>query len=323
MSTFIENDRHVLSSSTRFQAIQKDHFSAIQTLFRDFPILQGRMEIHLPYARAKHVFSKETAWVWAKFDRRPVCYLIFLPNFPPCLWRPDRQEGQIFNWLTTPDFTAEGATICLANLLISESSLQIEDIIIYRGKNLWSSLCFSERWRYLCELWNNMPTEQPFLTFRPFLVNPLSLQEWKSSYDSSLSWIIQPDVCGQPRWFWHDVVTPQVHRIYKAPTMKRFPGIPSIAVAEARPYSTNLPDTYTLFSSDGTNLGVAAVSEIQLSQKLRTAGKTFQVEVCWEKEFNKFRITRIMPQNTPIAPHNTFLQIQKNQELKDKNQMTE
>lgn len=304
----------------RFQAIEPEHRRAIEELYSSFPFLRGRMEIHLPYSRAKNVLSRDTAWVWAKFDKRPTAYLIFLKGFPVCLWSPDRQEGQTFRWIIPPNFTERGATICMANLLVGESVLQIEDLLIFQGQNIWSTQKFSERWQALLQLWNSMPTEQPLLTFKPRLVEPIPLKDWKTAYDASLSWIIQSDSKGQPRWFWWDVVTPRVKREYRAPTIQRYPGVPTMAVAEARPHSTLLPDTYTLFSSDAKSLGVAAVSGMELSQELRKVAGKILVEVVWECDFNKFRIVRIMPPGSPIAPHNTFLQIQKLVEAREAKQ---
>lgn len=297
-------------SRQRFAALEPAHQRAIMDLIENNPILHGRMEIHLPYAQAKKVLGSQPVWVWPKFDRRPVSYLIFMEDWPVCLWSPDRQEGRTFRWIAPPNFTERGPTVFLANLLVGESVLQVEDLVIYKGRDLWSRQTFSQRWQSLTELWETMPAEQPLLTFKPALVQPVALTDWASVYDASLSWIFQPDWTGQPRWFWRDVVTKQEKREYRAPTIKRFPGIPTIAVAEARPFNAVLPDTYSLFSQEGEKLGVAAVSGLELSQSLRKAGAKFGVEVCWETEFNKFRILRIMPEGTPVAPQNTFLQIQ-------------
>jgi hypothetical protein len=38
-----------------------------------------------------------------------------------------------FRWILPPLFCEKGPTVCLANLLPSESVLQIEDLIIYQG----------------------------------------------------------------------------------------------------------------------------------------------------------------------------------------------
>lgn len=305
------NNNQTRITHLRFQGVDPKHRNAINELTNKFQFLRGRMEIHLPYARAKGVLSNQNAWVWAKFDRRPTAYLIFLRGWPVCLWSPDRQEGRTFRWIVPPNFTEFGPTVLMANLLTSESVLQIEDILVHQGQDIWSKHTFSERWNKLTMLWDTMPESQPLLSFKHRLVEPIALDDWKTAYDSSLSWIVQPDFAGQPRWFWWDCVTQKEKREYRIPTTKRFPGIPTIAVAEARPHNMELPDTYTLFSQESQSLGIAAVSGLELSQKLRQAGNKFPVEVVWEIEFNKFRILRIMPEGNPIAPHNTFLQIQK------------
>ena len=174
-------------SHPRFQSIEPGHRRAIEELYNQYPFLRGRMGIHLPYTRAKQALSKDTAWVWAKFDKRPTAYLIFLKGFPVCMWSPDRQDGQTFRWITPPSLTELGATVCLANLLVGESVLQIEDLLVFQGQNLWSHHIFSERWKKLLDVWQSIPTEQPLLTFKPRLVEPIALKDWKVAYDGNLS----------------------------------------------------------------------------------------------------------------------------------------
>ena len=65
----------------RFHRLDSQHISAIESLYRGFAFLKDRMEIHMPYSRAKPTFSKERLWVWPKFDKRPAGYLIFWMDF--------------------------------------------------------------------------------------------------------------------------------------------------------------------------------------------------------------------------------------------------
>jgi hypothetical protein len=298
---------------TRFRRLDNTHISAIESLYRAYPFLNNRIEIHMPYQRGKQTFSSEKVWVWPKFDKRPVGYLIFIDGFPPCIWYPDRQEGMTFRWLLPPNFCQYGPTICLANILSGESTLQIEDIIIKNGKDLWSSCIFSERWTHLRDFWNSLPPEQPLLAFKPQIVKPITLSEWELHYNPSIYWIIQPDHVRQPRWFWKDVINaPQVKQ-YIPPTLKRKTEITSILCALCIPYTkTILPDTYTLLSQEGDNLGFASISTLDLSIQLRklfennTSIKGVPVEVIWNSDFNKYKIIRIMPENTPITTSSFF-----------------
>jgi len=297
----------------RFRRLDNSHISAIESLYKAFPFLKERVEVHLPFNRAKNAFSNETLWVWRKFDKRPVGYLIFIEGFAPCIWYPDRQEGMTFRWLLPPNFSQKGATVCFANILTGESILQIEDIVISEGQDLWSNLTFSERWLKLHNFWKSIPSEQPLLAFKPQIVNPIPLSEWSSNYDASIYWIIQPNQSKQQRWFWKDIVTPPKHTPveFVAPTLKRATEILNILVAQLVPYTkTILPDTYTLLSQEGDNLGFASIPTIELSHDIRKAINSelsgIPVEVIWNDDFNKYQVIRIMPNNTPITTASFF-----------------
>ena len=296
----------------RFRRLDNDHISAIESLFKRFPFLNERVEIHMPFARAKPTFSSGTVWVWPKFDKRPVGFLIFMEGFAPCIWYSERQEGMTFRWLLPPNFCQKGATVCLANILAGESSLQIEDIVISEGKDLWSNLNFEERWVRLSNFWQSLPPDQPLLAFKPRVVNPIPLNQWSLHYDAAIYWIIQPNHSKQPRWYWKDVITVPEHKPVEfiAPVIKRGTEILNILVAAIEPYSKAvLPDTYTLLSQENVNLGVASISTLDLSLDIRKAitNKPFiPVEVKWNEGFNKYQVLRIMPENTPITTASFF-----------------
>jgi hypothetical protein len=297
----------------RFRRLDNDHISAIESLFKQFPFLNERVEIHMPFNRAKSTFSTGTVWLWPKFDKRPVGYLIFMEGFAPCIWYPERQEGMTFRWLLPPNFCQKGATVCLANILAGESVLQIEDIGISEGKDLWSHMTFSQRWNKLRDFWQSLPADQPLLAFKPRVVKPISLDQWPLHYDASIYWIIQPDHYKQPRWYWKDTVTIPDHKPVEfiAPMLKRGTEIPNIMVAYLTPYAKAiLPDTYSLYSQEGVSLGVASISTLHLSLEIRKVMtdkiQGIPVEVKWNENFNKYQVVRIMPDETPITTASFF-----------------
>lgn len=298
----------------RFRRLDNDHILAIESLFRSHPFLKDRVEIHMPFHRAQSTFRSGTVWMWPKFDKRPVGYLLFLDGFAPCIWYPERQEGMTFRWLLPPTFCKYGPTVCLANILTGESVLQIEDIVIYEGEDLWSNKIFSERWEILRSFWMSIPPDQPLLAFQPQIVKPISLHEWNLHYNSAIYWIIQPDHCRQPRWYWKDTVTAPEHQPTKfiAPILKRSHEITQTLCAYCQPYTkAMLPDTYTLTAQDGETLGLASISSIHLSIELR---KRFAdqmidgipVQVQWNPSFRKYQIQHIMPEHTPITTASFF-----------------
>ena len=290
----------------RFRRLDNDHSLAIESLFKKFPFLSGRAEIHMPFSRAKPTFSSGTVWLWPKFDKRPVGYLIFMEGFAPCIWYSERQEGMTFRWLLPPNFNQKGTIVCLANILTGESVLQIEDILINDNKDLWSTKTFSERWNILREFWNLLPPDQPLLAFKPQIVKPIPLSDWYLHYNPSIYWIIQPDHAKQPRWYWKDTVIEFKTKEFIPPVLKRGTEITSVLCARCVPYTkTGLPDTYSLLSQDDSVIGFASIPSLSLSLELRKLDRV-PVEVKWKEEFNKYQIMRIMPEHTPITTTSFF-----------------
>ena len=217
-----------------------------------------------------------------------------------------------FRWLLPPTFCRSGPTVCFANILSGESVLQIEDIAVWQGHDLWSHSVFSERWKKLAEFWKSLPADQPLLAFQPQIVKPIALKDWSLHYNSAIYWIIQPDHCRQARWYWKDTVTApdHPHIEFVAPQLKRNVEIMSTLCAYCTPYTKSiLPDTYNLFSQEQTSLGYASIGTIQLSLELRkrfTETDGLPVEVAWNDNFNKYQIVRILPENTPISTAGFF-----------------
>lgn len=295
----------------RFHRLDNDHISAIESIFKKYQFLNERVEIHMPFHKAKSTFSEGIVWLWPKFDKRPVGYLIFIEGFAPCIWYPERQEGMTFRWLLPPNFCNNGPTVCLANILAGESTLQIEDIIIYEGKDLWSTTKFSNRWNKLSEFWHRLPADQPLLAFKPQIVKPITLEDWHLHYDPSIYWIIQPDHYKSPRWFWKDTVTTIKTTKFIPPTLKRGTEVLTTLCALCKAYTKlALPDTYSLFSQDNINIGIAAINSLDLSIELRKliANKPegFVVEVKWNPDFNKYQIIKVQPEGTPISTSSFF-----------------
>jgi len=292
----------------RFSRLDEDHIQAIAKVTQRLP---QRFEVHLPGHRAKQIFEREKLLVWAKFDRRPTCLLLFIDGFAPALWDPSRQEGLTFRWILPPGFGLKGPTVCLANLLKGESVLQIEDLIVYEGADLWSSQTFTSRWNQLRHFWNRLPPDQPLIAVKPRIVEPLSIGNWATHYDNSLSWIIQPDTAGSQRFYWWDSVTPKTDGSYRAPVLQRSPDIQVLMCALATPYTKiGLPDAYSLEAEGNKYIGIASISTMALSQEMRTKSKDattgLKVEVKWNEEFEKYQIVKILDDRAPVSAASFF-----------------
>ena len=292
----------------RFSRLDEDHIQAIAKVTQR---LAPRFEVHLPGHRAKQIFEREKLLVWAKFDRRPTCLLLFIDGFAPALWDPSRQEGLTFRWILPPGFGLKGPTVCLANLLKGESVLQIEDLIVYEGADLWSSQTFTSRWNQLRHFWNRLPPDQPLIAVKPRIVEPLSIANWSTHYDNSLSWIIQPDTAGSQRFYWWDSVSPKTDTSYRTPVLQRSPDIQVLMCALATPYTKiGLPDAYSLEAEGGKYIGIASISTMALSQEMRTKSKDattgLKVEVKWNEEFEKYQIVKILDDRAPVSAASFF-----------------
>jgi hypothetical protein len=307
-------DREGNKRIPRFARLEPTHVEAIETCVRRFPVLGNRLEVHLPGHRARQIFEREKLLVWPKFDRRPACFLFFLEGFAPCLWDPSRQEGLTFRWILPPGFGSGGATVCLANLLKGESVLQIEDLLVYEGKDLWTTQTFSDRWSQMRHFWNRLPASQPLLAITPRIVEPISLEDWEQAYDASLSWIIQPDGARSQRFYWWDSVTPKKEVVYRAPTLTRAPEIQVQVCALAKPYTKiGLPDAYQLEAGDNSFIGIASIATMALSQQMRVLCKSetdsAHVEVVWNEEFRKYQITKVLSSEIPVSAASFFRKV--------------
>jgi len=296
----------------RFHRLDNTHISAIESLYRMYPFLKQRVEIHMPFHHAKSTFSTGKVWLWPKFDKRPVGYLIFLNGFAPCIWYPERQEGMTLRWMLPPTFHQHGPTVCLANILAGESLLQIEDIVVYQGKDLWSNTVFSKRWTIVSDFWSSLPPHQPLLAFKPQIVKPIALSEWHLHYNPSIYWIIQPDHYGHARWYWKDTTIEHNKNEFVPPKLKRNPEILTTLCAFCTLYTKAvLPDTYTLLSQEGKNLGVASIPTLEMSKELRALFLEkkvtgIPVAVIWHDGFKKYQITSILQDDTTITTSSFF-----------------
>jgi hypothetical protein len=193
--------------------------------------------------------------------------------------------------------------------------LQVEDLVVSEGADLWSTLPFSSRWEKLRTFWARIPADQPLLAVTPRVVEPIALTDWAAHYDATLSWIIQPEGPKAQRFFWWDVVTPKSGPTYRAPALKRAAEITVQVCALVKPAPRmGLPDTYMLYNGEGGQIGLAGISSLKLSQELRAAFVTeatclagLKTEVAWNAEFEKYQITKLLPAETPVSAGSFFL----------------
>lgn len=200
----------------------------------------------------------------------------------------------------------------IANMLKGESVLQIEDLLVSCGQDLWSTRTFSARWEELRRIWRQIPAHQPLLAVEPRVVRPVPLEQWEEVYDSSLSWIIQPDCKRAPRWFWWDNVTKVERRPFVAPALQRATEVRTQISARLVPYDKlGLPDTYMLIAQGGEQIGVASVRSFAFSKEIREkigSGSTgsLVVAVEWCEDFEKYEVMRILDADDAVVSPFSF-----------------
>lgn len=313
---------HTVRSSTtqfkntqvpRFRHLDNEYTKMLEELLKKYSFLKNRLEYHIPFSKTKQIFSQETSWVWPKFDKRPYSYLIFADSFAPCIWNPTKHEGFTLRYLVPSNMFLKGPTVCIVSILAGESMIQIEDVIVHEGREIWKSERFSKRWNTLKEFWEKIPSVQPFVKIGVRIVEPISLEDWESNYDPDIYWIIQPDNAGVTRWFWKDVVSSTCKITLKQSSNNLIK--PCVTLCGlCRPYTKiNLPDTYELCSQEGEYIGIASIVNMNISTVLRKnfespgqKNKGIPVELVWNNDFKKYQIMKMMPENSLISPMSYF-----------------
>jgi hypothetical protein len=236
--------------------------------------------------------------------------------------RPPRTA--ILRMRHSPSIYNSGGSVFAATLNVSDSTLWIEDVLVYQGAKLWSSQPFSRRWSLLKTWFETEWTEdvnlQRGLIIKP--CQPMPLVSFTS--EPGDVWEFIPEDAGRRRLMWKDkrltkmVISsypqkekPHVQRYQPQPpkqdepvqqnTVKvgildtYFPSLPMpndgslIAVAKKE----TGPDVYSLYSAESTNLGIAVIRKMALSLEMRKYNQETQgvrVRVEWCPSFDRWEI---------------------------------
>ncbi len=76
-----------------------------------------------------------------------------------------------------------------------------------------------------------------------------------------------------------------------------------------RDTGTTLPDSYILWADEGAELGRICVPRMAQSQELRkafTSANELYVDVKWNSNFEKFEVSQVLPNGTPLSPADAF-----------------
>jgi hypothetical protein len=192
------------------------------------------------------------------------------------------------------DAAAGGMTVFSATLVAGERKLQIEDVLMWKGRNVWAEEGFEARW-LLATQWleHYCIAESRLIGGLDVEIAPWSALETVSPEGV---WELMGDQPAQRRLLWianhgdpiRPAVTVAVTSAAAAPAPVVAEG-PLVAVATR---DATGPDQWNLSSADGVALGRALIRKLRISTELREIkGPSTRVHVVWAATFNKWEVT--------------------------------
>ena len=247
--------------------------------------------IHQPLEGEKAMGPLSKGMFYLLVHPRPVetGFLIFSPRHAPVFLNETMRYSYIIRMrlsATLHNLTA----IFAASLDKSDGELWIEDCLFWDKDDLKSQQSFTKRReiikQFLSHHW--MPDDRCAGGLSIRIANYRPLEDYEKLHKSTDWTIIDfcPELQGRRRF-----------------RLKAAGGIDSSLVAQIKPV-TGLPDVYELWSSEEICAGRAAIQEMSLSRQIRqeVLDKNVYVEVEWNPNFQKFRVTKIVPTTTPRSP---------------------
>jgi hypothetical protein len=216
-----------------------------------------------------------------------------------------------------------GLTVFAATLSAGARKLWIEDVLAWKGRNVWAEETFSARW-LLATQWL-----EHYCIAEPRLLGGLDVEvaPWAplDSVTPEGVWELQGDQNGgQRRLLWianhgpSDSAGGSDSPLKRSAAPKPAPepapavithvhdGGPLTAVATR---DTTGPDQWALASSDGVSLGRALIRKLRISSELREIkGPSTRVHVVWVAQFNKWEI---VGHSEAHASHSSFFEAAK------------
>lgn len=240
--------------------------------------------------------------------------------------RPPRTA--ILRMRHSPAIYNSGGSVFAATMNVSDSTLWIEDILVWEGRQVWTTQTFSKRWSTLKAWFENDWTEDVNLQ-RGLIIKPQCPKPLESfSSEPGDVWEFIPEDAGRRRLMWKDkrlskMVLPSypqkvqptnkrpyksveqkpVEQITEAPAIVQvgvldtyFPSLPKendgslVAIAKKE----SGPDVYSLYSHEMTPLGIAVIRKMALSLAMRThCQESTRVRVEWNSSFDRWEIVDV------------------------------
>jgi hypothetical protein len=227
---------------------------------------------------------------------QPICYTLRMRV------SPEIYEGSVF----------------IASLDGVNHSMTLEDVYVWKKKNIYQTNTFTERRKYMKEFVERhwIPDVRLLGGIITNIMNPLplsSISQLKDTQDFTKVFLI-PDAPGKRRFTFNlNETVAQIQNGYygrkdfqqkepsqpaqpakpKCETPTTIDSTPKVAKAIKIP---QLPDIYELYDLNGNHLNKAAVQSLELSKLLKEFDSEIQVKIKYNSDFNRYEIIGL---NTP------------------------
>lgn len=269
------------------------------------------------YADVNYAAKKFTQdkWYWL-MPNGYSGYLVFLPKMP-AIWIDEQFKKSYKIPIRVSSQIYQQGTVMIASLNMADAVLRLEDMWMHSGRHTRNNP-FTQRWESLLDFFS--------VSYKPDVVLQ-GLRIQTAMYEplsSALGWDcakMQGFVIAQGETYQRrlrvqmteasvpkvpSVSVPQVPSVPKVPSVPQVPRVPkaikpvpenaaNAANAVAVPHPQH-PDTYDLWIN-GVKKGYAAVQDIELSRKLRSAvlsTKELHVSFEWNAEFSMYEINDLL-----------------------------
>lgn len=253
--------------------------------------------------------------------QRPSCrsrmgILYVWPEAKSCVYiSGDRQRPRIalLRLRLDPQFLAPGmgATVFQATLSAAGRRLWIEDVLVWKGRDVWTNEPFSARWSLATQwLAHSCVADSKLIGGISVELAPWTCLDAVRPVGI---WEFQSDQAGQRRLYWNAAPGRTENSdkqkssisipIKQTPENLETHNGPLVAIATR----DSGPDQWNLATADGVKLGRALIRKMAVSTELRAfPEKTALVEVEWCLAFSKWEIKSICVGG--VATHSRFFE---------------
>jgi hypothetical protein len=318
-----------------FRVIPAEEASDVRSVIDKIVNRDWRITSLIDLNRDYDLLTKDPLWISQRrasnIERSG--FLLLRTNGPCIMWNSMKDE-MISLRIQIPHGFCNSDTywLCIATICNSEQSLDIEDVILANGVNVYTTLTYGQRYQIMKSMHEKL-VNQPYLGLTIKLIQPIALNDWLNKTnvygftpDDGSVWDIQSDIPGKKRKVWispkktieapkqvstvvpkaldalvHTKAVPNNHN----PLVRN--KMPPIARYARIQVDKTGPDRYILLDANNGKLGYALVRGLIESEKYRTSiqGGATVARVEYSEEFSKYKMVELL--SIPDKDINTYV----------------